>query len=173
MPPDARPHEQSTPPPQITLQQLSGDTAIVTLSGDHDLATRPRLAAALEAARGQKNLIVDLTPCTFVDSTIIGVLLSAYVTSQLATAQRLEVVGPPPAATSAAPSRLPASERRSTCTRPSQRHVLPSIPIHWPDNEGAGAEQSLDHGTGSPAHLRCAGGVRMRVQLRLDRASPG
>ena len=96
MPPDARPHEQSTPPPQITLQQLSGDTAIVTLSGDHDLATRPRLAAALEAARGQKNLIVDLTPCTFVDSTIIGVLLSAYVTSQLATAQRLEVVGPPP-----------------------------------------------------------------------------
>lgn len=49
---------------------------VVTLVGGHDLSTRAQLLRALAGVGGRANVIFDLTPCTFVDSTIIATILA-------------------------------------------------------------------------------------------------
>jgi anti-anti-sigma factor len=49
--------------------------AIVSLRGEHDLATAPELRDALSPVFG--DVLVDLSECTFVDSTVIGALIAA------------------------------------------------------------------------------------------------
>jgi anti-anti-sigma factor len=52
---------------------------VIALKGDHDLSTKPQLAQALtRLGRGAwARLVLDLRQCTFVDSTIIGAILTA------------------------------------------------------------------------------------------------
>lgn len=56
-----------------------GDTAVLTTSGDLDLALadqlRDRLAETITTDPGR--LVIDLTDATFVDSAILGVLVGA------------------------------------------------------------------------------------------------
>jgi anti-sigma B factor antagonist len=55
-----------------------GGVVVVELHGEHDIATAPELRAALERAlEVGRGLVVDLTSARFVDSTILGVLISA------------------------------------------------------------------------------------------------
>lgn len=49
-----------------------GFAAVIALRGEHDLGTSERLRAALASVQGR--ILVDLTACTFVDATIVGVL---------------------------------------------------------------------------------------------------
>lgn len=49
--------------------------AVVTLHGEHDLSTEPALARALGAAAAHSNVLVDLSECDFMDSTVIAALL--------------------------------------------------------------------------------------------------
>jgi anti-anti-sigma factor len=49
--------------------------ALVTLRGEHDLATTEQLRDALRTLLG--DVLVDLSECTFVDSTTIGSLIAA------------------------------------------------------------------------------------------------
>jgi anti-sigma B factor antagonist len=49
--------------------------AIVSLHGEHDLATAPALRNALAPLFG--DVLVDLSDCTFIDSTVIGALIGA------------------------------------------------------------------------------------------------
>ena len=49
--------------------------AVVTLEGDHDVASRDAIADAFSVAGTGRDLLVDLTDCTFIDSTIIKLLL--------------------------------------------------------------------------------------------------
>jgi anti-anti-sigma factor len=49
--------------------------ALVTLRGEHDLATTEQLREALRPLLG--DVLVDLSECTFVDSTTIGSLIAA------------------------------------------------------------------------------------------------
>jgi anti-anti-sigma factor len=46
--------------------------AIVYLRGEHDLATAPAVAGAIGSISG--SVLVDLSDCDFIDSTIIGTL---------------------------------------------------------------------------------------------------
>jgi anti-anti-sigma factor len=62
---------------RIDLHAVADDTIVVTLSGEHDLSTQARLLEALSDAREEPKVIVDLTPCEFLDSTIIRVLVRA------------------------------------------------------------------------------------------------
>jgi anti-anti-sigma regulatory factor len=48
--------------------------AVVTLSGEHDMATREAVKVALGPLRG--NVLVDLSECGFLETTIVGVLIS-------------------------------------------------------------------------------------------------
>jgi anti-sigma B factor antagonist len=70
----------------------------VELHGDLDLYTAPELSRHLEAliGAGHLKLLVDLTNAAFIDSTTIGVLLSAWKRLR-ASGGRLAVVCPQPA----------------------------------------------------------------------------
>jgi anti-sigma B factor antagonist len=56
-----------------------GDALVLSLAGELDLANVPALREALRGAveRSPKRLVVDLTDVTFVDSTVLGVLVEA------------------------------------------------------------------------------------------------
>jgi anti-anti-sigma factor len=79
--------------PCVELREISGHTTIVTLVGEHDLLTRQSLSEQLERARTAATVIVDLTPCTFLDSMIIATLLRTRHAKQ---AHRVELVLPAP-----------------------------------------------------------------------------
>jgi anti-anti-sigma factor len=64
----------STP---IEVECRSTDTALVTLRGEHDLGTRAQVIAALARAGMRPNVIVDLSPCTFADSSVLSAIASA------------------------------------------------------------------------------------------------
>jgi anti-anti-sigma factor len=63
--------------PSVLLQELSGHTTVVVVNGEHDLHTRGLLEVQLRRARAAAALVIDLTDCTFLDSTIIRSLLAA------------------------------------------------------------------------------------------------
>jgi anti-sigma B factor antagonist len=57
----------------ITTASLNG-AAIVSVSGELDLTTAPRLEEALVACDGNQPVIVDVTALTFIDSSGVHVL---------------------------------------------------------------------------------------------------
>jgi anti-anti-sigma factor len=62
---------------RIEVEAHSAAAWIVTLRGEHDLSTAAELARALEVASPGRDVLVDLTHCTFMDSTAISALLRA------------------------------------------------------------------------------------------------
>jgi anti-sigma B factor antagonist len=56
-----------------------GDALVLSLAGELDLYSAPALREALRRAveRSPKRLVVDLAEVTFVDSTVLGVLVEA------------------------------------------------------------------------------------------------
>ncbi len=51
---------------------------LMTVHGEHDIASAPDLRGAIEQALARsQHVVVDLTPATFIDSTVLGVLLGA------------------------------------------------------------------------------------------------
>jgi anti-anti-sigma factor len=64
-------------PQGIEVEVHSATAAIVTLRGEHDLDSRPDIAKALETASGRTHVLVDLSECTFIDSSVISALLRA------------------------------------------------------------------------------------------------
>jgi anti-anti-sigma factor len=59
-----------------------GDSLVVSLTGELDLATVPEFEGAIEHARGGSAIVVDLTELTFIDSTGIRALLHVYSAGQ-------------------------------------------------------------------------------------------
>jgi anti-sigma B factor antagonist len=50
--------------------------AVVTISGEHDLSTAPKLRRRLDSLLDDgTTTVVDLSPATFVDSSVLGVIL--------------------------------------------------------------------------------------------------
>jgi anti-anti-sigma factor len=87
---------QQIAPPVVQVEFKPPGVAIVTLRGEHDLSTRQRLTEALAAASARPNVLVNLSECTFIDSSIVHALLMAG-TSLRARDGRLELVIPPKA----------------------------------------------------------------------------
>jgi anti-sigma B factor antagonist len=59
------------------------DSVVVSAGGEVDMHTSSGLARALKAStRSSPSLIIDLTHVTFVDSTALGVLISARNTAE-------------------------------------------------------------------------------------------
>ena len=63
----------------LTSAYLGGNTHVVTVVGDLDVATAPALAAELEriTLEGAMEAVVDLLGVSFVDSVTLGVLVDA------------------------------------------------------------------------------------------------
>ena len=61
----------------IKTEQLSGDTYVISLTGEVDLYTAPEFKQQLLEVIGQGGLevIVDFSGTTFIDSTTLGVLV--------------------------------------------------------------------------------------------------
>ncbi len=66
-----------TAPFSITCQELDENTSVVSVEGELDLTTAPRLKWMLldTLQEGRSRLIVDLSATTFMDSTALGVLV--------------------------------------------------------------------------------------------------
>jgi anti-anti-sigma factor len=63
----------------IEITTPTASTAVVSLTGEHDLGDYVTLKVALaRAAIRSRNVIVDLSRCSFIDSTVISVVLSAH-----------------------------------------------------------------------------------------------
>jgi anti-anti-sigma factor len=60
---------------QVALAHHARGVALVTMRGEHDLSTQTVLARALEFAAEHSNVVVDLTDCSFIDSTVINELI--------------------------------------------------------------------------------------------------
>ena len=63
---------------EIALDRSDSEFPVLVISGEHDLNTASDVGARLEEllAAGEP-VIVDLSPATFVDSSILGVVLDA------------------------------------------------------------------------------------------------
>jgi anti-anti-sigma factor len=80
-------------PVEVVLNPADAPTfaAAVRLCGEHDLATGPDIREALTPIHG--DVLVDLSACEFIDSTVIGVLLAdAYARKE--QGHRLELLVP-------------------------------------------------------------------------------
>lgn len=70
-PPDVRTGE-------IALQKKSNGITVLSISGEHDLSTVGDLRSHIdELMNGTNSIVIDLSPATFVDSSILGVILDA------------------------------------------------------------------------------------------------
>ena len=61
----------------ITTEQLSDDAYVISLSGEVDLYTSPEFKQQLldVIGKGAKEVVVDFSNTTFIDSTTLGVLV--------------------------------------------------------------------------------------------------
>jgi anti-sigma B factor antagonist len=63
---------------ELALERTEAGVAVLTISGEHDLSTAPILRRRLEALVDQgAPTVVDLSPATFIDSSILGAILDA------------------------------------------------------------------------------------------------
>jgi anti-sigma B factor antagonist len=61
---------------ELALERKEAGLAVVTISGEHDLSTAPKLRRELERLMDEGvATVVDLSPATFIDSSILGVIL--------------------------------------------------------------------------------------------------
>jgi anti-anti-sigma factor len=77
---------------RLGREGAAGYVAVVSLNGEHDLATSEGVRVALAPLLGA--VLVDLSGCDFVDSTVIGVLLERAQELK-SDGYRLELVAPP------------------------------------------------------------------------------
>jgi len=61
----------------VTTEQLGDSTFVIALTGEVDLYTAPEFKQQLldAIAKDAKNVVVDLSGTTFIDSTTLGVLV--------------------------------------------------------------------------------------------------
>jgi anti-sigma B factor antagonist len=61
---------------ELAIERTDADLAVITISGEHDLSTAPSLRRRLHGLLDEGTAtVVDLSPATFIDSSILGVIL--------------------------------------------------------------------------------------------------
>jgi anti-anti-sigma factor len=90
------PHASRDEPGSVEVEPHGPNVVVVTLRGEHDLNSKQVLREALASAGADANVLVDLSECSFIDSTIIGVLVQAFQ-AQAERGRRLELAIPPAA----------------------------------------------------------------------------
>lgn len=61
---------------ELALERNDEGLAVLTISGEHDLSTAPNLRRRLDGLVDEGvPTVVDLSPATFIDSSILGVIL--------------------------------------------------------------------------------------------------
>jgi anti-sigma B factor antagonist len=63
---------------RIELDRSGGGVAVLSVQGEHDVYTAPSLTEQVEGLIDERvPFVIDLTPATFVDSSVLRVLLEA------------------------------------------------------------------------------------------------
>lgn len=63
---------------EIGLERIDSGLAVLAISGEHDLNTAPQLRAQFDRLIGEGGaIVIDLSPASFIDSSILGVVLEA------------------------------------------------------------------------------------------------
>lgn len=78
---------------RILAEQVGRDLWVVMLCGEHDLASKPDLVAALDGLESA-DVVVDLAEATFIDSSIAGELVKRILAPGDRSG-RLAVTAPP------------------------------------------------------------------------------
>jgi anti-sigma B factor antagonist len=61
---------------ELVLERTDAGLAVLTISGEHDLSTAPNLRRRLDGLLDEGTAtVVDLSPATFVDSSVLGAIL--------------------------------------------------------------------------------------------------
>ncbi|MGA8217969.1 MAG: STAS domain-containing protein [Solirubrobacterales bacterium] len=61
---------------ELAVERNDEGFAVLTISGEHDLSTAPNLRRRLDSLLDDATpAIIDLSPATFIDSSILGVIL--------------------------------------------------------------------------------------------------
>ncbi len=82
--------------PRFVTHPLGSSVSILAVEGEHDLATRQDLRVALERMFADgRNVILDLSRATFIDSTILGLLFYTQRRPKRRTGERFSVIVPP------------------------------------------------------------------------------
>ena len=119
-----------TAPRAVEVEFHRVGVAVVRLRGEHDLSSKQALSEGLSDASDQLNVIVDLSECTFMDSSVIATFYVARK-SLGARGGRLELVIPPEAIT---------VQRVATITR-----LAKLLPIHETHGAGIASFQPGEH----------------------------
>jgi anti-sigma B factor antagonist len=65
-------------PNRIELDRSDSGVVVVVLTGEHDVYTAPSLRDRINSVIAERSsFVIDLTPATFVDSSVLRVLLEA------------------------------------------------------------------------------------------------
>jgi hypothetical protein len=76
------------PLPSVTIEPLAEAVWVVSLVGEHDLATAPEVRQAIDQAAAEGGrVVIDLTQATFIDSTIIGAIVAVPGEPMVITAE--------------------------------------------------------------------------------------
>jgi anti-sigma B factor antagonist len=63
---------------EIALERLDSGLTVLAIEGEHDLSTAPMLRQRLDGLIAEGSpIVIDLSPASFVDSSILGVILDA------------------------------------------------------------------------------------------------
>ena len=63
---------------ELAVERNDAGLAVLTISGEHDLSTAPNLRRRLDNLLDNGTVtVIDLSPSTFIDSSILGVILDA------------------------------------------------------------------------------------------------
>ena len=84
--------------PAVEVEFSLPGIAFVKLYGEHDLSSKQRLSEALAKASARRDVFVDLSECTFLDSSVIEACYLARMKLESRDGQ-LELVIPPGAST--------------------------------------------------------------------------
>ena len=61
---------------ELAIERTDAGLSVLTISGEHDLSTAPNLRRRLDGLLDERTAtIIDLSPATFIDSSILGVIL--------------------------------------------------------------------------------------------------
>jgi anti-sigma B factor antagonist len=81
-------------PGTVEVGHHAAGIAVVTMYGEHDISTEPLLVRALEEAAAHSSVVVDLSECSFIDSTVIAALIRGAKSTH-ARGDRFALVIPP------------------------------------------------------------------------------
>ena len=61
---------------ELALERNDSGLSVLTISGEHDLSTAPTLRRRIDSMLDEGTAtVIDLSPATFIDSSILGVIL--------------------------------------------------------------------------------------------------